>query len=73
MILYEKCRHCHLFIESDGVAGYEHLHRGDDMDERLDADHAAESSGLIATLPTWRVYGPLKMRERFDDPQEGTP
>lgn len=77
--LYEKCADCHLFVEpnesafdSDGnritapeIAGYVHLHRGDDADEALDESHEARPSGMKATLSTWRVYGPEAMRERF--------
>ena len=71
-ILYEKCLHCHLFIsenpsheEGDDLAPYIHDHRGDHMDETLDATHDAEPSGRRANLLTWKTYGPLAMRERF--------
>lgn len=70
--LYEKCRHCHLFVEPNpafedlpGLAEYIHLHRGDEVDERLDEDHEAAPSGRKANLLTWQTYGPLAMRERF--------
>jgi len=72
--LYEKCLHCHLFVEpnyswaagaAEGLAPYVHSHRGDDMDERLDADHEPAPSGRKANLLTWKTYGPLAMRERF--------
>lgn len=70
--LAEKCKHCHLFIEPNldagpGIAEYMHLHRGDEADEALDADHEPEPSGMIATLATWREYGPREMRARFHD------
>lgn len=78
--LYEKCQHCHLFVEVNAayspldvpvVAQFVHSSRGDTADERLE-DHEAEPSGLLATLPTWMVYGPSAMRERFVTiPKEG--
>lgn len=71
-VFYEKCLHCHLFIEpnpsyedDEGLAQYIHNHRGDAMDEKLDETHEAEPSGRIANLLTWKTYGPLAMRERF--------
>lgn len=70
--LYEKCRFCHLFVEpneayvpGENIATHVHLARGDDADEKLDADHDPTPSGLRATLDTWRVFGPWQMRERF--------
>jgi hypothetical protein len=70
--LYEKCAHCHLFVfdnpaADDGpdIARYIHGARGNDADERLDADHTPEPSGLVANLDTWKVFGPSTMRERF--------
>ena len=68
--LYERCAHCHLFVEdnqpeADWVAPYAHLHRGDDADEAIDASHQATPSGMVATLATWRTYGPEAMRARF--------
>ena len=68
--LYEKCARCHLFVEDnqpefDRVASYVHLHRGDDADESIDASHEATASGMVATLATWRAYGPEAMRARF--------
>ncbi len=70
--LYEKCRYCHLFVEPNeayapgqNIATHVHLARGDDADEKLDADHDPTPSGLRATLDTWRVFGPWQMRERF--------
>lgn len=82
----EKCKHCHLFIEGNAsfedstpelpIARYVHLSRGDDADEALE-NHEAEPSGMIATLKTWRAYGPREMRARFHDHlhevPEGTP
>lgn len=77
MALVEKCAECHLFIEENsaqldldgqpipGIAEYVHLHRGDDADNALDASHEAKSSGLAATLGTWKVLGPAEMRTRF--------
>lgn len=69
--LVEKCMHCHLFVEANddddveqGAADYVHLTRGDEADERFE-DHEAKPSGLIATLDTWRIFGPSAMRERF--------
>jgi hypothetical protein len=68
----EKCSLCHLFvernfahIEGDGLAEYVHRHRGDDADDALDMSHEPRPSGMIATLRTWRTYGPDLMRERF--------
>lgn len=70
--LYEKCQHCPLFVEVNeawhgqpGVARFAHSSRGDAADERIESTHDAEPSGLLATLPTWMVYGPSEMRERF--------
>lgn len=68
--LYEKCDHCHLFVEpnessGDGIAEYVHLHRGNEVDTALDETHEAQPSGRFANLLTWRTYGPLAMRERF--------
>ena len=80
--LYEKCAHCHLFVEvntfasggdGDGrtplepIAGYDHLHRGDDADEEVISTHEATPSGLVANLATWKTFGPLEMRQRFED------
>ena len=69
--LYEKCLHCHLFIEPNEaypahgrVAPFIHLSRGNEADERFE-DHEPEQSGLVATLDTWRIFGPSAMRERF--------
>lgn len=71
-VLYEKCRDCHLFVEPNvayddapGTAEYMHLARGNAIDERLDADHEPRPSSMKANLATWRVFGPLAMRERF--------
>lgn len=76
--LHEKCVHCHLFVEANddddvenGAAEYVHLSRGDAADERFE-DHEAGPSGLIATLDTWRIFGPSAMRERFVTRPEGT-
>ncbi|MEO6156504.1 MAG: hypothetical protein ABIQ39_02620 [Ilumatobacteraceae bacterium] len=63
-LLYEKCEHCHLFVEDDeGVLM--HLHRGDEADEAIDATHEPTLSGLFGTLDTWKRYGPPAMRARF--------
>lgn len=71
-LLYEKCRHCHLFVgENDayvpgrGIARLIHLVSDEGLDEWLDASHEPEGSGMLATLDTWRVFGPSAMRERF--------
>lgn len=71
-VLYEKCLHCHLFVEPNsswdeyqtGVTRFVHLSRGNAADERFE-DHDAEPSGLLANLATWRIFGPSAMRERF--------
>jgi hypothetical protein len=75
--LYEKCAHCHLFIEANynpddtpGLAEYVHLHRGDDADEQIDETHEAKPSGQVATLAAWKQYGPPEMRARFIDDGE---
>lgn len=80
--LIEKCKHCHLFIEPNTareiaetddpayamqLAEYVHLHRGDDADEAIENTHEAKASGLIATLATWKEFGPAAMRYRFTD------
>src|SRR4051794_33022429 len=69
--LYEKCGLCPLFIfensaygDAENLAEYIHSARGDAADERYE-DHDATPSGFIATLNTWRVFGPSEMRERF--------
>jgi len=74
---YEKCADCHLFVEpnaavsdfdtSEGIAPFDHLHRGDEADEALVWSHEARPSGMRANLATWRAYGPPEMRLRFDD------
>lgn len=74
-LLYEKCKHCHLFVEPNSaypmpgydIAEFVHLHRGDEVDEALDESHEPTPSGLKATLDTWRVFGPWQMRQRFVD------
>lgn len=84
--LYEKCAHCHLFIESNGeipateadrggIAEYVHLTRGDAADNAIEETHDATPSGMRATLAVWKAFGPLAMRQRFDDyvPQDDTP
>lgn len=72
--LYEKCAHCHLFVEpnlaaedraSFPIAAYVHLARGDEIDEPIDESHDAEPSGEIATLKAWMRHGPAPMRDRF--------
>lgn len=72
VVLYERCKHCHLFVERNevdgqGIAAFVHLHRGDEADEALDDSHEAEPSGELATLSVWRRYGPALMRARFDE------
>lgn len=70
-LLYEKCLHCHLFVElneahlspGNGTAEYVHLAR--EGDEHIDASHEPRPSGLVAPLDTWLVYGPAEMRARF--------
>lgn len=75
--LYEKCRDCHLFVEPNDahkpgteIAEFVHLSRGNDPDEALDASHEPVPSGMRANLATWRVFGPVAMRERFVTPEE---
>lgn len=70
--IYEKCKNCHLFIgenpsygDTEGLARWVHLHRGDNPDETLDETHQAEPSGLIATIEVWKKFGPPAMRARF--------
>lgn len=71
--LYEKCQHCHLFIEENhvepgnphGLALYIHLHRGDEADEAIIETHDAEPSGQIATIEAWKQFGPVEMLKRF--------
>jgi hypothetical protein len=73
--LYEKCKHCHLFVEPNSsfvdstaqypIAEYVHLHRGDEADEALDSTHEARPSGLKANLLTWMEFGPAAMQRRF--------
>jgi len=76
-LIYEKCAECHLFIEQNpvkagpGIAPYIHLDRGDDADELITSTHDATSSGMRATLATWKVFGPPAMRERFIDNDSG--
>lgn len=78
LVIYEKCDRCHLFIDVNharigqsgqpipGIAEYVHLTSGvDDRDDDLDGSHEAVPSGRLATLLTWKTYGPLAMRERF--------
>lgn len=74
--LYEKCQHCHLFVEPDDMddTAFVHLHRGDPADEALDVSHQPAPSGRRANLATWQTYGPLPMRERFTfTPEPGRP
>lgn len=79
-VMYEKCNHCHLFIErnddeaiADGCAEWVHNHRGDDADEAVENTHEAKSSGEIAAIDTWQKFGPIAMRYRFVDPDEPVP
>lgn len=69
--MYQKCAKCHLFIEGnwtggEGVALFEHLHRGDDADEAIISTHDAWPSGQSHTLDWWREHGPAEMRARFE-------
>lgn len=80
--LYEKCKHCHLFIEDNSpgnnpadmaanggdIADWVHLNRGDEADEAIEETHNAEPSGLIATLNVWKKFGPPAMIARFTLP-----
>lgn len=72
--MYEKCAHCHLFIEANddaveypemGFAAFVHLHSGSVADEELDGSHDAAPSGVIMSLDDWRVQGPAPMLARF--------
>lgn len=70
-VLYEKCLHCHLFVEPNDawvpdqkIMPYIHLSRGNDADERFE-DHEPAPSGMLANLTAWQVFGPSAMRERF--------
>lgn len=69
---YEKCAHCHLFVEPNddatgdpALAAYLHLHRGTPEDEELDSSHEASPSGDIRTLAEWKLTGPPEMIARF--------
>jgi hypothetical protein len=69
---YEKCAHCHLFVdlvdEADALetASYTHMARGDDDDNAIEESHDAEPSGEKHLLDWWYVHGPLAMRARFE-------
>jgi hypothetical protein len=70
---YEKCKHCHLFIEDnyDGeededIAPYLHLSRGDAADALIEETHNAWPSGEVASLAWWQDNGPAEMRARFE-------
>lgn len=68
---YEKCAHCHLFVEPNdayepGLAEYVHLSRGDADDDALDDSHEAAPSGEVHMLMAWAAHGPVEMRSRFD-------
>lgn len=77
--LYEKCQHCHLFVEENHVepgnpldlALHIHMHRGDEADEEIIATHDAEPSGQIATIETWKEFGPTAMLKRFWEFENG--
>ena len=77
MNIYEKCRDCHLFVEPNSaytpgslLAPYIHLARDNAADEAIENTHEAVPSGMRANLATWKVYGPVAMRERFVTPTE---
>lgn len=69
---YEKCAHCHLFVEPVDEADaldrnfFMHLARGDDDDNAIESDHDAMPSGEKNTLVWWKYNGPLAMRARFE-------
>lgn len=72
--LYEKCAHCHLFIEANDdavddptLAAYLHLSRGDEADEAIESTHDAAPSGDRRTIADWKQSGPAAMRARFTD------
>lgn len=73
---YEKCRDCYLFVEPNdsspgaGIAEFVHLTRGNDADNAVEGTHDAVPSGMKANLPTWQVFGPVAMRERFVTPSK---
>lgn len=76
-VTYEKCRDCHLFVEPNdaytegsNIAPFVHLARDNVADQRLDENHEPFPSGMKANLNTWRVLGPVAMRERFVTPKE---
>lgn len=69
---YEKCAHCHLFVEpndveGEGFAEYVHLTRGDEADELIESTHEAQPSGEIHTLEWWKEWGPAEMVVRFTE------
>lgn len=69
--MYHKCAECHLFIEynseqGEGIAVFDHLHRGDAADEAIISTHEARPSGQSHTLDWWREHGPAEMRARFE-------
>lgn len=71
--MYEKCRHCHLFIELNpaaendpAVSVYDHMSRGDAADERITGTHDAEPSGIRGSLAWWKAAGPPEMVARFN-------
>lgn len=69
---YEKCAHCHLFVElvdeADALetASYIHMARGDGDDNAIEDSHDAMPSGEAHTLAWWKENGPLAMRARFE-------
>lgn len=74
---YEKCRDCHLFVDPNSayepgsdIAEFIHLARGNAADDAIEETHDAVPSGMRANIPTWQVFGPVAMRERFVTPSE---
>lgn len=72
VLLYEKCLHCHFFIDNNdawtnemNVSKYVHLSRGDEADEAWTEGHDATPSGMVASLSVWKDFGPDLMRARF--------
>lgn len=63
---------CPFFVEvnydheddSDNIAPWLHLTRGDDADDALE-DHDAVPSERSHALDWWREYGPDRVKERF--------
>src|SRR4051794_190099 len=69
---YQRCAHCHLFVErnpfrgdSPGLAEWVHLTRGDAADDEVESSHEAAPSGEVHDLDWWREHGPAMVRLRF--------